>query len=103
MFQSQFISMNRKIARIGVTLFIILSAVIILLINHIPRGNFIAAPVITRFIYTPLIIIQGFLLVQVWVAEKKPIKTLNWIFYSSLLLTFIFIYFFCEFLITNPA
>ncbi len=69
--------------------------------NLIPKGNFIAGPMISLFVYLPLIIIQFFLLVQVWILEKAAIKALKSFFYSSLLITLIFVYLFYHYLSTT--
>ncbi len=92
---------NQKLARICVTVFVIICATMMASINLIPRGNFIFVPAVTSFIYTPLIIIQVFLVIQVWIVEKTAIRAINWTFYSSLLVTLIFSYWFYKFLTTT--
>ena len=90
--------MTRKTAKISVTVFAIVCAAMLAALNLIPRGNFITGPVITLYIYTPLIIVQLYLLVQVWIIEKSATRALNWNFYSSLLITLIFVYMFYHYL-----
>jgi len=92
--------MNRKIVRILSTFFFIICAVILAILNIIPRGNFIAGPTITLFIYVPLLIIQLFLLIRVW-TEKITIKALKRSVYFSLFIVLIFICFFIHFLKTT--
>jgi hypothetical protein len=93
--------MNIKLARKCVTVFVLICVNILVSINLIPRGNFISAPVITLFNYVPLIIVQVVLLIQIWAVEKAEKRAMNLIFYSSLLITLIFIYLFYHFLRTT--
>lgn len=90
--------MNRKTARISVTLFALICTAMLVAINTITKGNFITAPAISLFIYMPLMLVQAFLLVQVWIIEKIATRALKWSFWSSLLITLTFIYFFYNFL-----
>lgn len=90
--------MSRKTARIYVTLFFLLCVAIIVSINLVPRGNFIGAPFITLYIYTPLMVLQLFLLVQVWVVEKVAQRALKLSFYASLIITLVFIYLLYDYL-----
>jgi heme O synthase-like polyprenyltransferase len=90
--------MSLKSIRIWATLFVLICVVALVAINLIPRGNFITAPAITLFVYAPLMIVQIVLLIQIWTTDETEIRARNWFFYSCLLITLIFIYFFYHFL-----
>jgi len=66
--------MNIKAIRISVSIFTFICVGLLVLINLIPKGNFVSAPAISLLIYSPLIIVQFFILVQVWILEKNAIK-----------------------------
>lgn len=90
--------MSLKLARIWVTLFVLICVVILAATNLIPRGNFLFAPIVTLFVYAPLMIVQIVLLIQVWTVDEAAKRARNWFFYSCLLITLIFIYWFYKFL-----
>lgn len=92
---------NIKNIRILVSIFVLICLAILILINVIPRGNFLAAPIITLFIYAPFIIIQIFLLIQIWSIKNIENKFLKINFYISFVITLFFIFFFVRFLLTT--
>lgn len=83
--------------RIIITLLFIVCVAICLAINYIPRGNFIGAPIITLYVYIPLLIVQIILLINVWQAKNKE-KIMKKSLLISLLITTIFIYFLYDYL-----
>ena len=93
--------MNRNFARICLFLFITLCIALLISINLIPRGNFIAAAAITMLIYLPLLIIQISLMAVLLVVEKTAIRVINVSFYLGFFITLVFIYFFCNFIMTT--
>lgn len=90
--------MTYKIARFSVTTFNLICVLILIAINVIPRGNFMTGPAITILIYAPLILVQIFILVHVWIVEKSAIRALRWSFYFSLTITLIFFWLFIHYL-----
>ena len=93
--------MNYKIARSFVSVLFAIAILAMVLINVIPKGNFISGPIITLFVYFPLNLFNIFILIRVWRADKYNTKALNFCFYSSLSITIIIIYFFVNFLNTT--
>lgn len=89
--------MTYKALRISVTFFVMVSLVVTIAINLIPRNNFIAAPALTIMLYIPLMIVQLLLLIKIWKREKK----VKWRFYFSLAIMLIFLYVFYHFLKTT--
>ena len=89
--------MNKATIRLSVIVFTAICILLLILINVIPRNNFISGPAISLIAYIPLLIFQSFLLLRVFSIEK-PAK---WFFYVSLIITLVFSYLFLHFLATT--
>jgi hypothetical protein len=84
--------------RIWVTIFAFICLTLLVLINLIPRGNFIGAPAISIFVYSPLLLVELFFLIRLWIWKQITVKALNSIFYFSLAIAIIFVYLFVDYL-----
>jgi hypothetical protein len=69
-----------------------------IIINNISRDNFIGAPFITLAIYGPLIIVQSFLLIQIWIIDEKAVRAMKWTLIVSISILLIFVYFLFDYL-----
>jgi|GEM_PF-5359395 len=93
--------MTTKATKILISVLVLICIVLMLAINLIPRNNFIAGPAITLLLYSPLLIIQLFLLGRVWLIKSLNKGTMKFIFYCSLIITIVLIYAFFHFLMTT--
>jgi len=87
--------------RLMTTLLWVICITILFLINLIPRGNFLSAPVISLFIYFPLIVVQFLILINVWFNKNISKKSIKIYFFLNLIICLIFIFLFVNFLITT--
>ena len=87
--------------RLMTTLLWVICITILFLINLIPRGNFLSAPVISLFIYFPLIVVQFLILINVWFNKNITKKSIKIYFFLNLIICLIFIFLFVNFLITT--
>jgi hypothetical protein len=90
--------MNNNTVRIFVSLSTLICCIILIAINKVPRGNFITGPAISLFIYTPLLLAQVFLLIQLWIVGVKSERKLRVSLYCSLAIDAIFILLFLHFI-----
>jgi len=93
--------MTYKLVRNTVVILFIVSVILIVIINVIPRGNFISAPAITLMIYLPLIILQGYILIQVLSSKNTITLPLKIGFWVNLFISLVIIYFFINFLLNT--
>ena len=92
--------MINKIRKLTTLLWVV-CIIILYLINLIPRGNFLSAPVISLFIYFPLIVVQFLILINVWFNKNISKKSIKIYFFLNLIICLIFIFLFVNFLITT--
>ncbi len=89
--------MNSLTVKLLQTVLLLVCIIMMVAINNIPRGNFIAAPFITGIIYTPLMIVQVISTITT-LLEDEPAK-MGKRFWLSVIITIVFVSFFFRFLL----
>ena len=96
-------NMNSKLCK-KLTITIILGNIMIMaLINVIPRGNFIGAPTLTIFVYTPILFFQILIVALMWALKKINGKEilLKLALYISISIFIFFIFLFIYYLVNT--